>query len=73
MAIVDSLEVRKRLCCGWMERELHISRKVVHELMIDIFFQLHSFIRHLNRYKYKSRQKGNLYLAGLQQLTTIRI
>ena len=27
MAIVESLEMMKRLCCGSMERELHISRK----------------------------------------------
>ena len=33
MAIVESLEVRKRICCGSMERELHISRKVVQELL----------------------------------------
>ena len=33
MAIVESLEMRKRLCCGSMERELHISRKVVQELL----------------------------------------
>ena len=33
MAMVESLEMRKRLCCGSMERELHISRKVVQELM----------------------------------------
>ena len=25
MAIVESFEMRKRLCCGSMERELHIS------------------------------------------------
>ena len=25
MAIVESLEMRKRLCCGSMARELHIS------------------------------------------------
>ena len=33
MAIVESLEMRKRLCCGSMERELHISRKEVQELL----------------------------------------
>ena len=27
MAIMESLEMRKHLCCGWMERELRISRK----------------------------------------------
>ena len=32
MSIVESLEM-KRLCCGSMERELHISRKVVQELL----------------------------------------
>ena len=31
MAIAECLEMRKRLCCGSIERELHISRKVVHE------------------------------------------
>ena len=33
MAIVESLEMRKRLCCGSMERELFISRKGVQELL----------------------------------------
>ena len=33
MAIVESFEIRKRLCCGSMERELHISRKEVQELL----------------------------------------
>ena len=33
MAIVESLEMRKRLCYGSMERELHISRKEVQELL----------------------------------------
>ena len=33
MAIVKSLEMRKRLCCGSMEKELQISRKVVQELL----------------------------------------
>ena len=33
MAMVESLEMRKLLCCGSMERELHISRKVVQELL----------------------------------------
>ena len=33
MAIVESLEMRKRLCCDSMERELHISRKMVQELL----------------------------------------
>ena len=33
MAIVESLEMRKRLCCWSMERELHISRKVGQELL----------------------------------------
>ena len=33
MAIVESLEMRKRLWCGSMERELHISRKEVQELL----------------------------------------
>ena len=33
MAIVESLEMRKRLCSGSMERELHISRKTVQELL----------------------------------------
>ena len=30
---MESLEVRKRPCCGSMERELHISRKVIQELL----------------------------------------
>ena len=34
MAIVESLEMRKRLCCGSMKRELHISRMII---MIIIF------------------------------------
>ena len=33
MAIVESLEMRKRLCCGSMEGELHISRQVVQDLL----------------------------------------
>ena len=33
MAVVESLEMRKRLCCGSMEKELHISRKEVQELL----------------------------------------
>ena len=33
MAIVESLEMRKCLCCGLMEREFVISRKVVQELL----------------------------------------
>ena len=33
MAFVESLETRKRLCCGSMEEELHISRKVVQKLL----------------------------------------
>ena len=33
MAIAECLEMRKRLCCGSMERELHILRKVVQELL----------------------------------------
>ena len=33
MAIVESLEMRKRLCCGSIERELQISRKVIKELL----------------------------------------
>ena len=33
MVIVESLEMRKRLCCWLMERQLHISRKEVHELL----------------------------------------
>ena len=33
MVIVESLEMRKRLCCGSMERELLISRKVVQKLL----------------------------------------
>ena len=33
IATVESLEMRKRLCCGSMERELHISKKVVQELL----------------------------------------
>ena len=35
MAIVESLEMRKRLCCGSMERELHISRKEIQELLME--------------------------------------
>ena len=33
MSIVESSEMRKRLCCGLMERKLHIARKVVQELL----------------------------------------
>ena len=33
MALVESLEIRRRLCCCSTERELHISRKVLHELL----------------------------------------
>ena len=33
MAIGESLEMGKRLCCSLMEKELHISRKVVQELL----------------------------------------
>ena len=33
MATVNSLETRKHLCYDSMERELHISRKVVQELL----------------------------------------
>ena len=33
MAAVKSLEMRKRLCCGSMESELHILRKVVQKLL----------------------------------------
>ena len=33
MAILDSLEMRKRPCCGSMERYLQISRIVVQELL----------------------------------------
>ena len=33
MATVESLEMRKRLCCGSMERGLHSSRNVVQELL----------------------------------------
>ena len=33
MAIVESLEMRKRLCCWLVERGLHISRKEVQELL----------------------------------------
>ena len=33
IATVESLEMRKRLCCGSMEREFHISRKVMQELL----------------------------------------
>ena len=33
MAIMESLEMRKRLCCGSRERELQISRKAVQELL----------------------------------------
>ena len=33
MTVVESLETRKRLCCGSMERELHISGKEVQELL----------------------------------------
>ena len=33
MDIVESLEMRKRLSCGSMEGELHISRKIVQELL----------------------------------------
>ena len=33
MAIVDSLEMKKRLCCGSMKRELHISRELVQEFL----------------------------------------
>ena len=33
MAIVKSLEMRKRPCFGSMERDLLISRKVVQELL----------------------------------------
>ena len=33
MAIVESLEMRKRQCYGSMERELHILRKEVQELL----------------------------------------
>ena len=33
MAKMESFEMRKRLCCGSMERELHISRKEVQELL----------------------------------------
>ena len=33
IAIVESLEMRKRLCCSSIERELYISRKVVQELL----------------------------------------
>ena len=33
MAVVEGLEMRKRLCCGSMERKLHMSRKEVQELL----------------------------------------
>ena len=33
MAIVEILEMRRRLCCGSMERELNIARKEVQELL----------------------------------------
>ena len=33
MDITENLEMRKRLCCGSMERELHMSRKEVQELL----------------------------------------
>ena len=33
MAIVEGWEMRKRPCCGSMERELNISRKEVQELL----------------------------------------
>ena len=33
MAMVESLGMRKCLCCGSMERELQISRKEVQELL----------------------------------------
>ena len=33
MAIMESLEMRKRLCCCSMEGELHISRQVVQDLL----------------------------------------
>ena len=33
MAIVKSLQMRKRLCCWSIERELHISRKEIQELL----------------------------------------
>ena len=39
----------------------------------DFFFKLHSFIKYLKCYKYKSRLKGDLHLAGLQRLTTIKL
>ena len=33
MAKVESLEMRKHLCCGSMERELHLSIKEAQELL----------------------------------------
>ena len=33
MATVEGLEMRKRLCCDSMERELHISRKLIQEFL----------------------------------------
>ena len=33
MATVESLEMRRRLCCGSMERELHSSREALQELL----------------------------------------
>ena len=33
MDVVESFETRKRLCCGSMERELHVSRKEIQELL----------------------------------------
>ena len=33
MAIMNKFGDRKRLCCGSIEKELHISRKVVQELL----------------------------------------
>ena len=62
--MVESLEMRKRLCCGSMESELHISRKVVHQE--KVFFKLLNFNRKaISINKSLSRIYRDLFLSVL--------
>ena len=62
MAIMESLEMRKRLCCGSMERELHISRKVVQELLKIPKALMERFTKWTDLHCFLSSDRGGAYL-----------
>ena len=58
MATVESLDMRKRLCCGSMERGLHSSRNVVQKLLKIPKALMEALTMHFIMQCFKKQKKG---------------